>query len=445
MRSPTRAGRPARRPASAATVALVAVLAAAGCGGSSRSSTSGSGQQAAGESGSPSVSADGAKVAFQSAAANLVTGDTNGAVDIFVRADADPSTIRVSVGTGGAQADGPSSRPAISADGRFVAFVSEATNLVSGDTNGKADVFVRDTQAGTTTRVSVGAGGAQADGPSSRPAISSDGRYVAFVSDATNLVAGDTNGVADAFVRDTQAGTTTRVSVGAGGAQADAETRDGPAISADGRYVAFVSQASNLVAGDTNDAADAFVRDTQAGTTVRASLGPSNEQGATEAQGETYPGIAISGDGRYVAFVSDATNLVNPAPPGLFTNVYRRDLQAATTVLVSVTPSGTMGDADSRFPTMSADGRYVGFESDATNLVANDTNGVTDVFLRDLVGGPLDRVSVTSNGSTEGNGPSTRPAIAAGGNHGAFETLADNLPSSSPDTNSTWDVVSRRR
>lgn len=176
MRSPTRAGRPARRPASAATVALVAVLAAAGCGGSSRSSTSGSGQQAAGESGSPSVSADGAKVAFQSAAANLVTGDTNGAVDIFVRADADPSTIRVSVGTGGAQADGPSSRPAISADGRFVAFVSEATNLVSGDTNGKADVFVRDTQAGTTTRVSVGTGGAQADGPSSRPAISSDGR-----------------------------------------------------------------------------------------------------------------------------------------------------------------------------------------------------------------------------------------------------------------------------
>lgn len=387
MRSPTRAGRPVRWPASAAAVAFVAVLVAAGCGGSSRSSTSGSGEQAAGESGSPSVSADGAKVAFQSAAANLVSGDTNGAVDIFVRADADPSTIRVSVGSGGAQADGPSSRPAISADGRFVAFVSEATNLVSGDTNGKADVFVRDTQAGTTTRVSVGAGGAQAD----------------------------------------------------------AETRDGPAISADGRYVAFVSQASNLVAGDTNDAADAFVRDTQAGTTVRASLGPSNEQGATEAQGETYPGIAISGDGRYVAFVSDATNLVNPAPPGLFTNVYRRDLQAATTVLVSVTPSGTMGDGDSRFPTMSADGRYVGFESDATNLVTNDTNGVTDVFLRDLVGGPLDRVSVTSNGSTEGNGPSTRPAIAAGGDHGAFETLADNLPSSSPDTNSTWDVVSRRR
>lgn len=387
MRSPTRAGRPVRWPASAAAVAFVAVLVAAGCGGSSRSSTSGSGEQAAGESGSPSVSADGAKVAFQSAAANLVSGDTNGAVDIFVRADADPSTIRVSVGSGGAQADGPSSRPAISADGRFVAFVSEATNLVSGDTNGKADAFVRDTQAGTTTRVSVGAGGAQAD----------------------------------------------------------AETRDGPAISADGRYVAFVSQASNLVAGDTNDAADAFVRDTQAGTTVRASLGPSNEQGATEAQGETYPGIAISGDGRYVAFVSDATNLVNPAPPGLFTNVYRRDLQAATTVLVSVTPSGTMGDGDSRFPTMSADGRYVGFESDATNLVTNDTNGVTDVFLRDLVGGPLDRVSVTSNGSTEGNGPSTRPAIAAGGDHGAFETLADNLPSSSPDTNSTWDVVSRRR
>ncbi len=426
-------------------VAVAVAAALAGCGGSSRSSTSGSGEQAAGESGSPSVNTDGSKVAFQSAAANLVAGDTNNAVDVFVRSDATSTTIRVSVGAGGAQADGASTRPAISADGRFVAFVSEATNLVAGDTNGAPDVFVRDTQAGTTTRVSVGAGGVQADGASSRPAISADGRFVAFVSEATNLVAGDTNGKADAFVRDTQAGTTVRVSVGAGGVQADGETRDGPAISADGRFVAFVSQATNLVAADTNGAADAFVRDTQAGTTVRVSVASSAEQGGAEAQGETYPGVAISADGRFVAFVSDATNLVSPAPAGLLTNVYRHDLQSGATVLASVTPSGVMGDGDSRFPTISADGRYVGFESDATNLVPNDTNGVTDVFLHDLSGGPIDRVSVTSDGSTQGNGPSTRPALAADGNHGAFETLADNLPASPADTNSTWDVISRRR
>jgi len=432
---------PASRYARWLAPALLAVLVAAACGSSARSSTSGSGQQAAGESGSPSVSGDGAKVAFQSAAANLVEADTNGAVDIFVRAEADKTTVRVSVGAGGAQADGASTRPAISTDGRYVAFVSAATNLVAGDTNGAADVFVRDTQAGTTTRVSVGAGGAQADGASSRPAISSDGRYVAFVSDATNLVASDTNGRADAFVRDTQAGTTTRVSLGAGGAQADGETRDGPAISGDGRYVAFVSEATNLVAGDTNGNADAFVRDTQAGTTTRVSVGVGGAQSA----GETYPGVAISADGRYVAFTSNGVDLVSPSTSGLFTDVYRRDRQAGVTVLVSTPPSGAFGNGESRNPTMSADGNFVGFESDASNLVSKDTNGTTDVFLRDVIGGPLDRVSVTSNGETEGNGPSTRPAIAADGDHGAFETLADNLPSSVADTNGTWDVVFRRR
>ncbi len=335
---------PASRYARWLAPALLAVLVAAACGSSARSSTSGSGQQAAGESGSPSVSGDGAKVAFQSAAANLVEADTNGAVDIFVRAEADKTTVRVSVGAGGAQADGASTRPAISTDGRYVAFVSAATNLVAGDTNGAADVFVRDTQAGTTTRVSVGAGGAQADG-------------------ARNLVASDTNGRADAFVRDTQAGTTTRVSLGAGGAQADGETRDGPAISGDGRYVAFVSEATNLVAGDTNGNADAFVRDTQAGTTTRVSVGVGGAQSA----GETYPGVAISADGRYVAFTSNGVDLVSPSTSGLFTDVYRRDRQAGVTVLVSTPPSG------------------------------------------------------------------------------AFETLADNLPSSVADTNGTWDVVFRRR
>ena len=149
--------------------------------------------------------------------------------------------------------------PAISADGRFVAFVSFATNLVPGDTNDATDVFVRDRQTGTTRRVSLGPGGVQGNGGSAGPAISANGRFVAFFSAATNLVPGDTNGTADVFVRDRQTGTTRRVSLGPGGVQGDGDSV-GAAISADGRFVAFESDATNLVPGDTNGAPDVFVR-----------------------------------------------------------------------------------------------------------------------------------------------------------------------------------------
>ena len=165
----------------------------------------------------------------------------------------------------------PAPNSAISGDGRFVAFVSAATNLVTGDNNNAADIFVRDRQAGTTTRVSVTSTGGQANGASSDPAISADGRYVAFVSRATNLVAGDTNGVRDVFVHDRQTGATTRISVNSSENQGNAESL-APSLSADGRYVAFASSASNLVTGDTNSTSDVFVRDRQAGTTTRVSV-----------------------------------------------------------------------------------------------------------------------------------------------------------------------------
>jgi Tol biopolymer transport system component len=171
------------------------------------------------------------------------------------------TTERVSLGPGGVQGNEQSSGPAISADGRFVAFQSAASNLVPGDTNGAQDIFVRDRQTGTTRRVSVGPGGVQtnAEASSGVPAISADGRFVAFESDATNLVPGDTNGAIDVFVRDRQTGTTRRISVGPGGVQGNSDS-GGPAISADGRFVAFVSNASNLVPGDSNARFDVFVR-----------------------------------------------------------------------------------------------------------------------------------------------------------------------------------------
>jgi Tol biopolymer transport system component len=228
-------------------------------------------QQANGVSLEPAISADGRFVAFTSGATNLVPGDTNNTTDVFVRDRMLQVTRRVSVGAGGQQANGLSLEPAISADGRFVAFRSRASNLVAGDTNNARDVFVRDLVAQVTTRVSVGPAGQQANGNSLRPAISAHGRFVAFASKASNLVAGDTNHGIDVFVRDRVAQVTRRVSVGPAGQQANSSSI-GQAISAHGRFLAFTSSASNLVPGDTNNATDVFVRDRVAQVTRRVSV-----------------------------------------------------------------------------------------------------------------------------------------------------------------------------
>ena len=213
------------------------------------------------------------------------------------------STKRASVGTGDVQGNGRSLFPAISADGRFVAFSSRATNLVPGDTNGRLDVFVHDRQTGATSRVSVGSGGTQGNSDSgdfANPALSANGRYVAFMSVATNLVVGDTNSVPDVFVRDRKTGTTSRVSVGPGGAEANLQSYQ-PALSADGRLVAFQSNAENLVPGDTDGRADVFVHDRTTGKTTRVSVGSDGAQ----ANGNNHS-FALSADGRFVAFDNEA-------------------------------------------------------------------------------------------------------------------------------------------
>src|SRR6476661_1437972 len=208
----------------------------------------------------PSISADGQFVAFGSMSTNLVPGDTNNSEDIFVRDLLTNTTTRVSVDSAGNPGNNKSGSPSISADGRFVAFLSNSTNLVPGDTNNNYDIFVRDLLTNTTTRVSVDSAGNPGNRDSYNPSISADGRFVAFSSDASNIVPGDTNNTGDIFVRDLLTNTTTRVSVDSAGNPGNSNSFS-PSISADGRKVAFSSLAANLVPGDTNNGPDVFVAD----------------------------------------------------------------------------------------------------------------------------------------------------------------------------------------
>lgn len=388
------------------------------------------GTQANGYSYAPSISADGRYVAFTSAANNLVSSDTNNIDDVFLYDRQTNITTRISVGTGGTEGNSFSYIPSISADGRYVTFTSAASNLVSDDTNSTYDIFVYDTKANTTSRVSVGTGGTQGNGASFNSSISADGRYVAFYSEATNLVSGDSNGIGDIFVYDRQNNTTSLVSVGLSGTPADNISFDA-SISADGRYVAFYSYASNLVSGDTNNTSDIFVYDRQTKTTSRVSVAT----GGTQGNGYSYA-PSISADGRYVAFESDASNLVSGDTNYSF-DIFVYDRQTNKTKRISVANDGTQGNGYSYGPSISADGRYVTFSSYATNLVSGDINGNSDVFVYDTQTNTISRVSINNDG-TQGNGYSYGASISADGSYVAFSSDSNNLVSG--DTNNSYDV-----
>ncbi len=381
------------------------------------------------------MSADGRFVAFYSEASDLVADDTNGVADVFVRDRQTGTTQRVSVSSSGEQADGESRDPSISADGRYVAFWSFATNLVADDTNGRADVFVYDRQTSTIVRASVDSSGNQASNHCFFPVLSADGRFVAFESSAENLVTGDTNGLSDVFVRDLQAGTTERVSVDSGGGESDGDSNLA-SISADGRFVAFESTATNLVANDTNGKKDVFVRDRQAGTTEIASVDSSGNFGDGDSRA-----AAISSDGRFVAFESAATNLVAGDGNGVH-DVFVHDRDDGTTVRVSVDSAGNEGNGDSRNPSISSDGQLVAFVSSSSNLVADDTNGGDDVFVRNRAASTTERASVDSAG-LQSNGQSADAWISADGSRVVFGSNATNLVQG--DTNGVFDVFVRER
>lgn len=385
------------------------------------------GGQPNGNSNGAVTSADGRCVAFYSNATNLVPLDTNGFVDVFVFDRDTSTTTRVSVGPGGQQANGPSQvqkfRPSIDHDCTVVAFSSDATNLVPGDTNRTTDVFARDLTAGVTELLSVGLDGEPANGASSFTTQDASGQLIAFQSVATNLVADDTNRASDIFVRNRSTGTTTRVSVGPGGVEANGASIT-PSMSADGRCVAFASAATNLLPGtpDTNGVLDIYVA-CEGVVTCRASV---SSTGAEPDQMSFLP--ALNADGTIVAFKSNATNLV-PGDLNQAADVFVHNCTTGETQRVSVGTDGQEGNDIAIPPSISADGRFVAFGSFASNLLpGQSTNGSSQIYVRDLERQTTTLVSSNRDGQP-GNGsvPDIPPSISADGQWVAFQSLASDL------------------
>jgi len=393
------------------------------------------------------ISANGRYVVFSSGSAGLVPRDTNRRQDAFLRDRKTGRTTRVSVSSSGRQGKaardpfGGSAAEAISAGGRYILFRSDAPNLVSGDTNGAQDIFIRDRKTHRTTRISIGSGGRQANGRSDFAVLSPNGRYVAFDSSASNLVPGDTNRAPDVFVRDRGKGTTQRVSVGGRARQANRRSEQS-AISADGRYVAFESGASNLVPHDTNATTDVFVRDRTTGTTTRVSVNSRGKQGTGDHTHNGSNGPSISADGRYVAFHSGASNLV-PGDTNRTMDMFVHDRGTGNTQRVSVSSSGAQANGENiGAPRISADGRYVAFGSLASNLVPRDRNDITDAFLRDLRTDRTMLVSLSSRGAQgrDASVPNGVPAFSAGNRYLLLSSWANLVPG---DTNGTADAYVR--
>lgn len=399
----------------------------------SRVSVGPGGVESNGFSRASSISLNGRYVAFHSEADNLVAGDTNGAEDIFVHDRQTGTTARVSVSSLGVEGNDDSLCPFITPDGQFVVFYSYADNLVTGDNNGYADVFVHDRLLGTTTRASVNAYGQESTNGGARPSISADGRYVAFETSAGNLVSGDTNGCSDIFVHDRQTGGIVRVSVDSlGGESNDASYWS--SISPNGRYVAFESYADNLVPNDTNWEQDIFVHDVVTGETFRASVSSTGEEAKLYSQ---RPSMASDGS---VAFYSQADNLVSGDTKG-WRDVFVHNVISKETVRVSVDSAGAQGNKDSTVAALSSDGSRVVFLSSASNLVSGETNKADDIFLHDMDTGMTVRMSLDSSGVQADYASKAGASISPDGQYVAFSSWATNLVDG--DTNMKEDVFVR--
>jgi Tol biopolymer transport system component len=396
--------------------------------------------QANASSDQAAISADGNFVAFASGATNLVAGDSNAWRDIFVRDLTNGTSERVSVSSAAAQSNGDSREPSLSQDGRYVVFRSNALNLVGGDSNNAYDIFVHDRLSHTTERVSLTSSQEQANGNSYEPIVSADGVKVVFRSSATDLLGAgvDTNARDDFFLRDRNAGSTTRLTVTSSAAQMTSGSCASPAISSDAEVIAFDCSDTNLGGAglDTNSYRDVFVRDVQAGSTARVSH--STSFGACD--GDSYR-PSVSGDGRYIAFDSNATNLVvddSNLRSDIF--VYDRDSQIMTKITHGL--DGAESNGDSIYPTFSSDGSFIAFFSKATNLTTDNLSfsGGYLIYQYEVASGSISLVQTSSSGVADNwfDLYGSRIAVSGDGSRVAFGTPGSNLIAD--DTNDVADI-----
>ncbi|KKL45065.1 hypothetical protein LCGC14_2359410, partial [marine sediment metagenome] len=382
-----------------------------------------------------SITYRGDYVAFESLSETLVT-DTNNAMDIFKKDVKKGTMTRVSTNTAGTQVNGASMNPAISgSSGRFVAFQSDATNLISVDANSKTDIFRKDTSsAGTTILISANTTGVSANGNSANPSITGGGSITAYESDATDLIAAgtDTNNKTDIFVRGTS---TSRISTGSSGTESNNDSNNPSIAAINGRYVAFESTATNLITPPGTATKDIYRKDTSsAGTTILISADTAG--GAADGASSK---ASISGEGRYVAFQSDATDLITSGTDtNNKTDIFVKDTVSNTTTRVSLSSSGAQATGASTNPSISTDGRHVAFESAATDLVTGDANGaVSDIFIKDTVSGTITRLS-TNTSEVQSNAAANNASTSRYGQYVAYDSTATNLVSG--DTNALQDV-----
>jgi len=419
---------------------LATALACEPSNGLERISRGLNGQSANDRSLLPAINGDGCVIAFKSYASNLVENDLNEKVDVFALdrnvGAIERVPVRPATGSSGNPNDN-SFPPALNFDGTIVAFSSLSNNLTAGDFNTDADVFVYDRPSQTTSILTLRDDGELGGGaPDLPPSLSDDGRFVAFSAASEKIVSSDRNQANDVFVYDRDSGGTELISVATAGSDAGRPANrasNGAVISADGCTVAFYSEASNVIAGDRNDVRDVFVRDRCSGASERVSIASDGSEANAASQAAGFqPGI--SGDGQLVVFGSDATNLAEGDDNGV-ADVFLRDRSSQATTRLSRGLNGESANGASQFPAISADGRFVAFQSAASNLVENDTNQRADIFVVELATGLVRRIGADQ---VEPNGNSTAPQLNADGTIVVFQSDASNL--TDDDGNGVGDV-----